>query len=191
MRLIIGGKDGDLPGFNGQFVNVHLGFGRKWFANTEGQAESFTVRPISFPKAPWDQSEVQTDNEFEEMDEVEGEPEMKEVVEYPFANEYSISGWFRWVAPKKMQRYHAVFRMTTESDNKDVRRLGDRDLAAFIGSQGEYVFATYYYDDLLGNGNANSAQTIKHQDVHYVWHFLYFGYTHIEKRAHAYASFRN
>jgi hypothetical protein len=55
-----------------------------------------------------------------------------------------------------MSRYHAVFRVTNEAENKDVRKLGDRDLASFIGSQGEYVFATYYYDDLLGNGNANS-----------------------------------
>lgn len=90
-----------------------------------------------------------------------------------------------------MARYHSVFRVTNEAENKDVRKLGDRDLAAFIGAQGEYVFATYYYDDLLGNGNANSVKTLKHQDVHKVWHYIYFGYSHHEKRAHAYAWFLN
>jgi len=32
---------------------------------------------------------------------------------------------------------------------------------------------------------------MRHEDVHKVWHYLYFGYTHHEKRAHAYALFRN
>ena len=63
-----------------------------------------------------------------------------------------------------MSKYHAVFRVTTESSNKDSRRLGDRDLACFLGA-GDYIFATYYYDDLLENGNANSVKTIPHEGV--------------------------
>lgn len=41
--------------------------------------------------------------------------------------------------------------------NKDHTNLGDRALAGWVGSEGEYVFATYHYSDLVGAGNANSA----------------------------------
>jgi len=51
-----------------------------------------------------------------------------------------------------------MFRLTTNNPkiNKNQELLGDRTLAAWVGSEGEYVFSTYHYSDLQGAGNANS-----------------------------------
>jgi hypothetical protein len=55
-----------------------------------------------------------------------------------------------------MERYHAMFRVTTDKENTNSKQFGDRDLACFIGNEGEYAFATYRYTDLEGNGDSNS-----------------------------------
>jgi len=67
--------------------------------------------------------------------------------------------------------------------------LGDRTLAAWIGSEGEYTFATYHYSDLIGNGNANSVKTVEHEGTHTVWNFIYFGYSRKSREAFAFIKF--
>ena len=88
-----------------------------------------------------------------------------------------------------MQRYHVMFRMANNEKYRDKEQLGDRVLAAWIGSEGEYVFSTYHYSDLNGNGNANSIKTIEHEGAHTVWHFVYFGYSRRTREAFSFVKF--
>jgi hypothetical protein len=76
-----------------------------------------------------------------------------------------------------------MFRVTINEKYRDMDLLGDRVLAAWIGSDGEFVFSTYNYADLAGNGNANSAKTIEHEGAHTVWSFVYFGYNRKRREA--------
>ena len=56
--------------------------------------------------------------------------------------------------PERMSRFHSVFRLTTESENTDSRKLGDRVLSCFLGSDGRYVFGTYTYGYDANNANS-------------------------------------
>lgn len=88
-----------------------------------------------------------------------------------------------------MQRYHLMFRVTTNEMYRDKDLLGDRTLTAWIGSEGEYVFSTYHYSDLNGNGNANSVKTTEHEGAHTVWNFVYFGYNRKNREAFSFIKF--
>lgn len=50
-----------------------------------------------------------------------------------------------------------MFRLTINDKqlNKNDSRLGDRDLAVWVGKTGILHFTTYTYTDLEGNGNPN------------------------------------
>ena len=63
--------------------------------------------------------------------------------------------------------------------------LGDRDLAVWLGTGdgGIYTFATYSYNDMVGNGNANIYKNIKHGEELKKWHFIYFAYSRKERKA--------
>ena len=76
--------------------------------------------------------------------------------------------------------------------NKNAELLGDRDLAVWVGAGdgGIYTFATYTYTDLNGNGNPNVYQSVKHGEEIKDWHFIYFGYSHKERRAVGYVDFK-
>ena len=41
----------------------------------------------------------------------------------------------------------------------------------------------------LSEGNPNIIQNIKHEERHLKWHFVYFGYSRIERKAFAYVQF--
>jgi hypothetical protein len=82
-----------------------------------------------------------------------------------------------------------MFRMTTNEKYRDFDALGDRTLATWIGSEGEYVFSTYHFSDLIGNGNANSVQKINHDGAHTVWNFVYFGYSRKTREAFSFIKF--
>jgi len=71
-----------------------------------------------------------------------------------------------------------------EAVNKDVKTLGDRTLAGFIGAESQiYAFATYSYTDMNGGGNANIYKTVKYGTELNQWHFVYFAYSTKERKA--------
>jgi hypothetical protein len=101
-----------------------------------------------------------------------------------FPDEYSVSGWFKWVGDYK-GAWHLVFRFTTNDkpDNQDASRLGDRTLTIFANNGQFYHCPTYTYVNMNAGGNANSVQNLAHQGLNVQWHFVYFGYSKSEKRA--------
>jgi hypothetical protein len=78
-----------------------------------------------------------------------------------------------------------------ENTNKNAEVLGDRDLAVWLGSGdgGIYAFATYSYNDLVGNGNPNVYKNVKYGEDHKKWHFIYFGYSRKERKALGFIQF--
>lgn len=74
---------------------------------------------------------------------------------YAYPQEYGVAGWFKWEAIQK-QPWHLAFRVTIndETINRNADLLGDRDLAAFVGTDA-YAFSTYTYTNLNGAGNPN------------------------------------
>lgn len=78
-----------------------------------------------------------------------------------------------------------MFRLTIndEEHNDNAGKLGDRDLAAWVGSSGNLHFATYSYVDLHGNGNPNAHHDIAYDDFINHWHWVYFGYSREERKA--------
>lgn len=72
--------------------------------------------------------------------------------------EYSFSGWYKWTTIPDEQQWHNTFRVSVHRDNtvSDYTRLGDRDLAVWVGKDpANYHFATYSYTDVYGNGEPN------------------------------------
>ena len=61
-----------------------------------------------------------------------------------------------------------MFRFTSNlpENNQNAKRLGDRTLAAFLGTLagGVIAFSTYSYEGLSGTGNANVHQSVPHHD---------------------------
>jgi glutamine amidotransferase-like uncharacterized protein len=70
-----------------------------------------------------------------------------------------------------------------QKSNKNAELLGDRDLAAWVGSGsgGIYAFATYTYNNMFGAGNANAYQNIPYRNQAAQWHFVYFGYSRVKR----------
>lgn len=78
-----------------------------------------------------------------------------------------------------------MFRLTIndEEHNDNATKLGDRDLAAWVGN-GNLTFATYSYSDLHGNGNPNTHHDIAYDEFINHWHWVYFGYSREERKAY-------
>lgn len=57
-------------------------------------------------------------------------------------------------------------------------------MAAWLGTGdgGAYYMSTYTYTDMFGKGNPNIYKSIKHEEKHKQWHFIYFAYSK-EKRS--------
>jgi len=64
-------------------------------------------------------------------------------------------------------------------------------LTAWVGTaeNGILHFPTYTYTDMNGNGNANLVKNIQHKNRHFTWHFVWFGYSRVERKARAYVKF--
>jgi hypothetical protein len=83
--------------------------------------------------------------------------------------------------------------INNQNTNGNHVKLGDRDLAVWVGSGdgGVYSFATYSYTNLNGQGNPNIYQSVKYQNDLTEWHFVYFGYTRKDRKAAGYVKFTN
>jgi hypothetical protein len=80
------------------------------------------------------------------------------------------------------------FTINDKSINQDVKRLGDRTLALWQGTAagGSFHAATYTYTTLNGQGKPNFYKFQKHDNERHNWHYVYFGYSHVEREAFAY-----
>jgi hypothetical protein len=109
----------------------------------------------------------------------------------PFVPEYAWSGWFKW-SPGKMKPWHTVVRLTiTPQDrNQNLKYLGDRTLALFVGAEpAVHHFTTYNYENVNGAGNPNVHQNVPYLGDLWSWHFVYFGYSRPKLEAFAYIEY--
>jgi hypothetical protein len=104
-RFIIGGKQFAYPGFNGQVTKVYLGVGRGAFIDSLEELGAWMDSQAKIPRADMDR--VVTLKQVKEAELIEvgkGAETYKEIgggSDTSFADEYSVSGWFRWVPPAK------------------------------------------------------------------------------------------
>lgn len=116
----------------------------------------------------------------------QGQEEYKQIGggDKAFPHEYAVAGWFKWTGDYNAD-WHLIFRLTTNNkpDNSDYQKLGDRTLTVFANRGGFYHFPTYTYTNMNGGGNANQVQNIQHNQEVTTWHFVYFAYSKLERRA--------
>ena len=85
-----------------------------------------------------------------------------------------------------------MFRVFSTKENQNAKLLGDRDLAAWIGTGngGGITLATYSYSNLQGEGNPNIHNMVPHKNQVADWFFVYFGYSIKQKKAHGIIHFK-
>jgi hypothetical protein len=154
LKFILGGKQFNYPGFNGQIAKLAYNLGDGAFID---KLDGFNKIVGTSPATIWDsvvtaniiaEEPVRLEKKDEEYLEVSGKK--------PFPTEYSVSGWFKWDGEYKGD-WHSVFRLTinNKADNADYRRLGDRVLTVFANIQEFLHFPTYKYTGMKGEGEAN------------------------------------
>ena len=79
-----------------------------------------------------------------------------------FPNEYSVSGWFKWVGGQS--GWYMAYRLTmnNKTDNQDASRLGDRDLSVFLHENQHFYPSTYTYANMEAAGDANRQVSVNH-----------------------------
>lgn len=81
----------------------------------------------------------------DELHEVESDPK------FDFADEYAVTGWFKWNSDKEVN-WHTAFRMTIndKDSNTNTKKMGDVELGLWVTSKhdGVYSFGTYSYKNL-------------------------------------------
>lgn len=75
-----------------------------------------------------------------------------------------------------------MVRLSILPNSENIKFLGDRTLNAWVG-KGYFHFTTYTYNNMFGAGNVNIWQNIPYDGDQTEWHFIYFGYSKIEKLA--------
>ncbi|CAD8146143.1 unnamed protein product [Paramecium octaurelia] len=90
---------------------------------------------------------------------------------------YSVSGWIKWEPIEDQDVWHTVFRLSENPDaNLEEIKLGDRDLAVYIGNYmvgNVFQFTTYTYS---GSGNPNLWDSLSYGVTLGQWQHVYFGY---------------
>lgn len=105
-----------------------------------------------------------------------------------FPWEYAFSGWFKWVETPQ-QPWHNLFRVSIKTPSTD-QFLGDRTLTCWLGA-GILHFPTYTYTNMNGAGNANHHKNINHNNRHFKWFFVYYGYSKKERLANIQVKWSN
>lgn len=110
-----------------------------------------------------------------------------------YADEYSVSGWFKW-QPDYKGPWHLYWRFTFNEKalNSDASKYGDRTLTLFLNNGGIHHFTTYTYANLVnGAGNTNVWYNVPVNNRHLAWHFVYFGYSRSERKTYSYIKYRS
>lgn len=195
--MIVGGKDANYPSFQGQVAGVNFRVGEDSVISSLAEYEEF-VHSCNPP--PVDSCERKTASlphiEYFGKDTAFDHNNALQTEDVIFAQEYSVSGWFKWVHPSEQNIWHTAFRLTInpQSVNENVQLLGDRDLAVFVGdSQVDNIlaFTTYTYTDLNGRGNPNYWQAVPYENDLTSWHYIYFGYSRKQRAAYVYVEFQS
>lgn len=63
-------------------------------------------------------------------------------------------------------------------------------MAAWVGN-GYVHFASYSYDNLLGQGNVNLVNNINYGDYLTTWNFIYFGYSRLKQQIYGFIKFND
>lgn len=101
-----------------------------------------------------------------------------ELNQFPEVDEYSISGWIKWVSPARTEDWHIVARLALGSPPgvENIAKAGDRTLVIWKGN-GFYHFATYKATGTENEINVNYWQNINYGDQLEFWTYVYFGYS--------------
>ncbi|CAD8207149.1 unnamed protein product [Paramecium pentaurelia] len=191
----LAGQQGDVPSFQGQFRLVQANAGQNVFIGTETEANDFVFACNHLPE---EKCERQISNlhdfEFHGADSQFDASSVVENTEPIYAQEYSVSGWFKWYPVQNPESWYSAFRLTLNNlaVNQNAKQLGDRDLALFVGSEKKdsvLAFTTYTYSDLYGNGNPTYWQAIPYEKDLVHWHYIYFGYNRHISKAYGYVEF--
>jgi len=90
-----------------------------------------------------------------------------------------VSGWFKWIRPRKVQECHQLFRFTNneKSYRNDNGMIGDRTLMAVICPP---VLRAYTYT-MIDQKDLNVVRTLGFDQMmeEYLetWNFIYMGYS--------------
>ncbi|CAD8123997.1 unnamed protein product [Paramecium sonneborni] len=194
LRLVVGGKQFSYPGFNGQFTNPVFKIGEGAYVNSELELFDYSLKCNPYPKLDCTDRAKQTliHKAVRYNVNTAKVQTVKTTLESPFPEEYSVSGWFKWKQLEKQEPWHLMFRVFATKENNNAKNLGDRDLAAWIGTanDGIVLLATYSYNNLFGEGNPNVMNQIQHKNRIQEWTFVYFGYSFKQKTAHSIVHFK-
>ncbi|CAD8193962.1 unnamed protein product [Paramecium pentaurelia] len=197
LYFTLAGMSGDVKSFQGQFRLVQSNVGSNVFIETPAEANQFVFECNQLPEEKCER-QISNLHEFE-FNSQTTQFDSKQVVENSepiFAQEYSISGWFKWhtIQEQTTNSWFSAFRLTMNNPavNKNAKLLGDRDLALFVGNEKKdsvLAFTTYTYEDLYGNGNPTYWQAVPYEKDLVHWHFIYFGFNRHISKAYGYVEF--
>ncbi|CAD8162253.1 unnamed protein product [Paramecium octaurelia] len=197
LYFTLAGLSGDVKSFQGQFRLVQSNAGQNVFIETPTEANEFVFACNSLPEEKCER-QISNLHEFE-FNSQTTQFDSKQVVENSepiFAQEYSISGWFKWhtIQEATTNSWFSAFRLTMNNPavNKNAKLLGDRDLALFVGNEKKdsvLAFTTYTYEDLYGNGNPTYWQAVPYEKDLIHWHYIYFGFNRHISKAYGYVEF--
>lgn len=188
------GGDPSTPVFNGYLAKIQLRLGSgAWVSDKDGFKMLYQGELALPDKLKLNQERVTVPilKDEEKVDSTkEREPQLigEEVADCK--EEYSVSGWSRWVDPATIGPWHLLVRLAVIRPDtlENLSRAGDRTLAIWKGA-GYFHFATYTTNQ-ENAVNANAVQNCDYDGyLHYSWFYVYFGYSKKQQKAHAYIKY--
>ncbi|KAM3129163.1 hypothetical protein pb186bvf_018718 [Paramecium bursaria] len=192
LHFVLGGKQGNVDSFQGAYYGFVKQADENAYYPTQELVQQFVLGCLEFiqPICAREYKQYENNQFFGADTPFTPADEFKDV----FPQEYSVSGWFKWIPPTVRSSWHTAFRLTlfNADQNKNHQQLGDRDLALFYGDSTKdniLAFTTYNYTDQFGGGNPTLWQGIPQENDITAWHYIYFGYSRHINKAYAYAEF--
>lgn len=105
------------------------------------------------------------------------------------AEEYAVWGWAQWASTPEKQAWHNIFRISDHKEpiGDNIGKLGDRNLAVWVGAG--FIHFTCYTFGFMAGDNVNQWKNVNYEDDLESWFFIYYGYSHVNKKVIAYIKF--
>ncbi|CAK56140.1 unnamed protein product (macronuclear) [Paramecium tetraurelia] len=188
LQFYLGGKD-FYSSWNGQFSDVMVSASKGIFIDDEA---TLTKHLSGFKMPAQFNYDLRTFEVIPKEQPYDGKQEVKEQMfeeDVALRPEYAWSGWFKW-DNLPAGAFFLYARLSLYQGPTDLSYLGDRTLAAWAGPGNMMQFSTYTYTNLVGGGNADSWNRINSGQDLVRWHYVYFGYSLIEKAAYYRVEFK-
>jgi hypothetical protein len=97
------------------------------------------------------------------------------------SREYTVSGWFKWLTPKRSSECHSLFRLTNNEKEyaQDNSILGDRTLMAVICPPSLRAYTYNMDQQSLRAVHTLSFESVM-QEYLETWNYIYMGYSDVD-----------